>query len=284
MKIVELTDDNVEDYDGIIDEELLADIGREYHKGIIAKEKDSDDIKAGIFWELKNAELEDTDTVSEIIALLKGSVDVSGDLMKVYNEDIVRNSAELSYFEFPELDEERRSVFDKEKYKIAKVESRDIIISVGELAKLPYAKKKPPEYIKCIKEVTVRQFKAGVMTSVLHGRYGLLDDLPFLPMNWFDMELSSCVVTDNKINGFLLVRRERDDLYCVELLFAMQPDANMNLLNMMRYSIRAAIENLSPSDRIILRRHSKATEALVAKLFPEKKGDDVIRGTKEFVL
>ena len=120
------------------------------------------------------------------------------------------------------------------------------------------------------------------MTSVLHGRYGLLDDLPFLPMNWFDTELSSCVITDGAINGLLLVRRITEGLYRVELLFAMQPDANINLLNLMRYTIRAAMKNRSADDVVILRRHSASTVALVKKLFPGRKGDEIIRGEKVY--
>ena len=60
----------------------------------------------------------------------------------------------------------------------------------------------PQEYCDDIKPLSVvssRQFKAGVMTSVFHGRYGLLDDLPFLPMTRYDADISCCIETDDKI-------------------------------------------------------------------------------------
>ena len=49
---------------------------------------------------------------------------------------------------------------------------------------------------------------------------------------------------------------------------------------MIRYSIRAADEFLSMDDRVILRVHNQATGLLIKKLFPNKRGDRVIKGEK----
>lgn len=68
------------------------------------------------------------------------------------------------------------------------------------------------------------------------------------------------------------------DKYRVEPLFAIQPDANMNLLNMIRFSIAAASRSASPEARVLLQRHNKATLQLIKKLFPNKKGDTVVLG------
>ncbi len=80
-----------------------------------------------------------------------------------------------------------------------------------------------------LSEITHRQFKAGIMTCVIHDRYGLLEDLPFLPMTRFDPDLSCCIETDGSVNGFLLVHKITRGPFRVELFFAEQPDANMNL-------------------------------------------------------
>jgi hypothetical protein len=76
--------------------------------------------------------------------------------------------------------------------------------------------KKLPAYIKSLSDITARQYKAAIMTSVFHGRYGLLDDLPFLPMTRFDPDISSCIITDEKVNGLILVHKTMENEYIVE--------------------------------------------------------------------
>ena len=282
MRIIELTDENAAYYEPFLKQEFLANIGREYHSGLVVEKEDSEEVDAAVFWELKNLDDYEKDTVSEILSLSASESEECDELLRVYNKKNRNSATEISYFEFEELDDLRRASFDRDHYRIKHSESRDIMVTVGELSELGIADKKPPRYIRCLGELSTREFKTGIMTSVLHGRYGLQDDLPFLPMDWFDPELSSCVITDDTVNGFLLIHKVKPGLYRVELLHAMQPDANINLLNMIRYSIRAAVKLNSPEDKVILRRNSKATAALVKKLFPEKKGEAVFLGAKEY--
>lgn len=282
MKVIEITDDNAEDYEDFFDKTVLNDVGREYHGGLLIENDRSDGVRAAVFWELKNAEVKGVDTTSEIVDLIATDTDGCEEVLKAFDDKGVFSGVKSSYFEFDELDEDRKEALENDGFKVSKDESRDIYITVGDLRKLTFAKKKPPAYITSLAKVSERQFKTGVMTSVLHGRYGLLDDLPFLPMDWFDKELSSCVITDGAINGLLLISKISEGVYRVELLCAMQPDAQTNLLNLLRYSIRAALINRSLDDVIILRRHSPETEALVKKLFPDKKGAAVIRGEKVY--
>ncbi len=62
----------------------------------------------------------------------------------------------------------------------------------------------------------------------------------------------------------------------------MPPDANINLLYMIRHSIRAASGSCKGEERVVLRRHNEAAEALIRKLFPDKKGDQVMKGEKQY--
>ncbi len=62
--------------------------------------------------------------------------------------------------------------------------------------------------------------------------------------------------------------------------FALQPDANINLLNMIRLSIRQAAMHRSSETGVLLRRHTPAAAALVKKLFPGKSGEPVISGSR----
>ncbi len=279
MKIVDVTEENKEEYEGLIDELTLNNIGREYCRGIAGSNEDSDDLDAAIFWELKNKD-DVAGARSEILYVLAPDEDDGDEILTAYNIRTGYDKVARSFFEFPELGSQEQRALKRKGFEIREGESRDIYVTVRDLASLKFVRKKPPSYIRSLSEITPRQFKAGLMASVLHGRYGLQEDLPFLPMSWYDPDISSCVITDEKINGLLLVHEISRGLFRVELLFAMQPDANYNLLDMMRFSIRAAAKYRSEDDRVLLRRHTQAAESLVGKLFPGKQGEEVIIGEK----
>ena len=66
----------------------------------------------------------------------------------------------------------------------------------------------------------------------------------------------------------------------VELFCAIQPDANIHLLNMMCFAARAVAALETPDLKVILRRHNKASIDLIRKLFPSKKGETVRIGER----
>ena len=119
------------------------------------------------------------------------------------------------------------------------------------------------------------------MNCVYHKRYGLLDDLPFLSKSRYDPDISSCAMVDDKVGGFLLVHMTKSGTYRPELFFAVEPDSSFHLLNMLRFSIRAASEAAGADGVVQVKRYNEATVKLSAKLFPGKKGDTVIRAVKK---
>ncbi len=281
MKIIDITEENKQEYEGLLDEECLRSIGREYYRGIAGNDGSSEGFNSALVWEIKGKEDIGRDTASEILFYKAPDEECGSELLAEYDSSIEFENVVKSSFEFPTLSGSERSSIEKSGYEVKGGESRDVIVTVGELASLPFAAKTPPPYIKSLAEITMRQFKAGLMASVLHERFGLLEDLPFLPMSWYHLDISSCIITDDKINGLLLVHELKEGLFIVELLFAMQPDANINLLNMIRYSIRAADRLCDKNDKVILRRHNKMSEDLIRKLFPYKKGAEVLKGEKD---
>ena len=281
MKIIDITEENIKEYEGLLDEECLRSIGREYYRAIAEKDGTSDGFTSALIWEIKSKEVSERNTVSEILLYKAQDEKCGTELLAEYDARIESEGAVHSSFELPELSGSEQSTFENNGYEVKNAESRDVIVTVGELETLPFVGKTPPPYVTSLSEITVRQFKAGLMASVLHERFGLLEDLPFLPKSWYHPEISSCVITDNKINGLLLVHELASGLFRVELLFAMQPDANINLLHMMRYSIREAARLCDKDTGVILRRHNKMSEELIKKLFPDRKGKAVKKGEKD---
>ena len=281
MNIVDITEENRNEFKGIFDEEVLISIGREYYQGIAGKDELSDETGAALIWELKGRDDEKKDTGSEILAFMAPGEEAGEEILERYRERAEYDSVKRSCFELSGLLNTEQESMENKGFELKEVESRDVLVTVGELSELPFIGKKTPPYIKSLSEITEKQFKAGIMASVIHDRFGLLEDLPFLPMSWYDRDISSCVITDGKINGLLLVHDQISGFLRVELLFAMQPDANINLLHMISHSVNTAAKLRDKNDRVILRRHNKMSLELVKKLFPDKKGEKVMRGKRD---
>ncbi len=146
----------------------------------------------------------------------------------------------------------------------------DVIVSAGELSELPFAKRSTPDYIMSLDDVSERQFKRGIGNCILQKRMGLIDDPMNISKDDFDGEVSSCIITDSRISGFLLTHVESEGLLMVDLLFSSGPEAQSDLLKLMIFSIRAFCDNYPEDAGVILRPHNEATEKLISKLFPEK--------------
>ena len=279
METIRITEDNLDEYEELLPGDIAENIGREYFRGI-ALHKDPDEAaEAALVWEYKNFE-EDKDTEAEINWIYAKNQKVGKELFAEYAGEAGENQVTRSFLEMPEDEASLRKILDACGFEIREQESRDVVVCVGELMELPIAKKRSPSHITAINELMVRQFRKGITNCVFHGRKGILEDLEFLPMSWYDEDVSCCVQNDGKVSGFLLVNRMADSRLMVDFLFALEPDARVNLLQMMRFSIRAAAEKYPEDTEVVLRRHNKMTEALIRELFPGKSGKNVLYGER----
>ena len=274
MTVNEIT----KDYIGWIPEDYIKELSREYYRGMICN--DGRRNESAIIWRLINFEDKEIPTEVEILWVKITDRQTGDGLLEAFEEFVRETDVYRVYFEFSSLGEAETVLFKDHGFFIEKDESIDIRVTVGELLELKIAGKTPPPYVMSLSEIIPRQYKAAVMNSVFHRKYGLLDDLSQLPMDRFDQEVSSCVITDGVVDGLMLVRQAAAGEYIVELLFAMEPDARIKLLNMIRHSIQAAEEVCDKDESVILRRHNAATRNLITKLFPDKKGADVMKGEK----
>ncbi len=65
------------------------------------------------------------------------------------------------------------------------------------------------------------------------------------------------------------------------LLYAVGPNSKLDLVNMIRFTIRSAAEEYDPDTKILIRRHNPSVKALSAKLLPELKGEVAMFGERE---
>ena len=276
MIIREITEQNIEGFIDPVPAEFVNEIRRECVKGL-SGEDEKNKLKAAVIFELRTGE-EDTPAEAEIVWFFASDPSSGEEVLRALPLSPESGGIGRIFFEMKELSPAEEEAFSLAGFSLKRKESRDVLVSVRDLASLSLSKKTPPEYVKPLSEITSRQFKAAVMSSVFHGRYGLLEDLPFLPITRFDPDISCSVLTDDRVNALLLVSGRGTEGFRVELLFALQPDANIHLLNMITYAIRAAVDLGQPGDRVLLRRHNEVAFALVNKLFPGKKGEEAIAG------
>ncbi|MCR5774007.1 MAG: hypothetical protein K6G42_02865 [Lachnospiraceae bacterium] len=282
MSVIEITEENSFQYEGQVPRNFLNDLGRRYHRGMACEAGSIDTPPTMIFWKIINLEDDNVPTEAEILCFTAEDESEGEELLAAFFQETESDGAERVTFELESLSPTEEKLLSGAGFEITEEESRDIRVTIEELSALGFNQREKylPDYIKCLSELSDRQFKAGIMECAFHGMYGLSDDLPFLSMTHYDPYISSCIITDDKVNGFILVNKVMSGEFIVELLFCMPPDASRNLLNMMRFSIREAMELCDMDDTVILRRHNKATYELVKRLFPDKKGDGVLKGGK----
>ncbi len=278
MEIIEIDKKNVDDIGYMIPPDVSENIGRQWYRGLV-----SDNASAGIVWEYKNANDDEADTTSEIVWASGDDKEVLEALLASYHINIMSESAVRSDFEMSKdsRNETLKSALYEDRFKIENLESRDIYVTVGDFSRLKLKKNKTPFYIRPLEEVEYRKFKNGVIDCVFEGKKGLLEDLAWISPDWFDEEISSCVVMDEIVKGFLLIHRTATGILIVELLFSSGIEPRKYLLEMIKFSIRAAIKKYPPDTKILLRRHNSAVQMLVKKMFPDKKGDEVMACSRQ---
>ena len=277
MDIIELNTDNISDYKDIIDQDVAESIGREFYRGIAAKEGDSP--SSALVWEYKN--LEDVaDTEAEIVFIGSGSEETIKELLTEFDDQTSDEDVVFSFFEAENLSEEAGKRFGEDGFAVSKGEGRDIVLKVSDLAFLVPKKKKIPPKIVGLGELMEIQFMQGVTNCLFHGKKGIIEDLEYIEKDWFDEKTSAAVITDGKITGLLLIHRFPSGKLMPVLLTAMGPDASTDLLNMIRFSAEKALENHPRDTTVILRRHNEPVRALVKKLFGEKTGEEAVRGER----
>jgi hypothetical protein len=280
MRTEIITKNNIRDFSDFFDPEEAENIGRDFYRSVAVLEDGA--CRAAVIWELKHSEDDEADTLSRLAWLSAPDEEAGAQLLDEYGEQIAEEEVHLSSFEFPAGIEEK-SFLEAQGFDTRPAEATSIVITVGSLAHLPMLKlKKPvPSYINPISELTMREFNRGIINCIFHSNRELTEDLTTLPVEWFDPDLSCYVESDDVVEGFLLVHKTVTGRLKVELLIDVGPDAQTELLHMVRFSMRKALEMYDSDTPIVISRSFGAARKLTKFLFPEVAGEDVIIGRRE---
>lgn len=278
MEIIELDADNIEDYEDYIDQDIAENIGREFYRGIVATE-DGFSPSGAMVWEYKNME-EDGDTNAEIFFVNSDSEEAIEALLQEFDGQTAGEDVAKSYFEAPGLSDDATRSFSEDGFDVKQVEGRDLIVTVSDLKMLADKARKLPDSVLGLDRVLEVDFMQGMINCSFHGRKGLLEDLNYIEKDWFDETTSCCSVHDGKITGMLLIHAFPSGKLMPVLMSATGPEGKKDILHMVLFAAKNAVEKYDGDTKVIIRRHDQNVTALSAKLFSEQRGEAVVRGNR----
>ena len=281
MEIVEITQYNLSEFAGILPSDMAENIGRACFHAIGITEDGQDTAKAALVWEIRNVEKQNT-AQSELKCFYAKDEASGSPLLEKYSEMIAFSSetVDCSYYEFEGENELISRLMKQSGFEESVKESSKIEIKVAELKKLKLGKKKTPPHILSTNEIRGLKFCQGIANCMFRGKRGLLEDLDTLPEDWFEHDISSCTMTDGRIDGMFLVHKTPSGILRPVLLMCSGPDARENLLYMLKYTAEKTVMHYSDDTLIEVRCLHEYAKALVDNLFPDKHGEEIVYGIR----
>ena len=268
-----ITADNLDQFRDILPADACQDLPRPWHKGLAVG---SGEKVSYLVYELKDMEEEGKDGRSEIRWF--GLADDGSRLLSEFTNELKSLGVVKSTIE---TDVEKKALLSDAGFDIRERESEVISVTVDELTALPFVSRKTPNYVLRLGDISERQFKRGLGNCMIHNKKGLLEDLAFLPMEWFEQDVSSVILTDGKVSGMLLVHQLPSKRLSVDLLFSSTGDVQLDILRMITHSIRAAVDKYPKDTPVLLCRHNSMVHRLTDRLFSDKKGEMVLYGERK---
>lgn len=278
-KIIEIDDENVEEYSEFLDPDMQEQLDRAFFRGIGAVD-DTDQPVGAMVYELENLENSE-DTKSRIRLLNAQNDDIKNEILNAYAEAVKEDEVTESFYE--SADQDMSNYLNSKGFSFGVSEAHDIIVTLDDIKKVAGLLKgrNTPPYIKSLSDISVVQFRKFVKECLFKGRRGLMDDLAYIPKSWFDQDVSACVVTDDQVNGALLVKKSPSGMFFAMLFTAFGADFQKNLALMMTYSAKKIVELYPDGVNVVIRRHNDMVKKLTDKFFAANKGNDVYSGNRK---
>ena len=280
MNIIELTEDNVEEYMEYLSEDVAENIGRTFYSGLVA----TDDLESpvgGIIWRYKNM-LSDSDKESHIEWLQAEDQESFDGLFDKYDREVKQEGIVRSFFCLPAKTSQDLKKMLKERGFTVKLMDGDIITAkLSEIADISaFSKISISDAIMPLRSATQRGFSAAVSRTLVQGHYGTCEDLAYLPRLYFENDVSCYAEIDGQIVGMLLLHRTPSEQLEVVLMHVTGKESVKLLPQMIKQAVESAYESYEPDTRIIINRHDYASLALGERLFPRGFGIPVYEGER----
>lgn len=281
MGVVELTEENIEQFADYLTEDIAENIGRTFYSGLIISD-DQNVSKAGIVWEYKNM-LNDSDKESKIVWLKADDEQSFMDLFEAYGKAIKLEGIVKSSFVLPAKTSKDLKMMLKDKgFTVELMEGDKITARLSEMAKISaFNRITISEAIMPLRSATQRAFSTAISKTLVQGHYGTCEDLAYLPRLYFENDVSCYAEIDGQITGLLLLHKTPSEKLELVLMFASGKESVRLLPQMIKQSLESAYECYEPETEIIIDRHDYASLALGEKLLPSSFGIPVYTGSRE---
>ncbi len=279
MNIIELNQENIDDFRFFFGNDILDNIGRAYYNGLIAAE--GYEIRAGMIWHYTNL---DEDPVSVIEWFETVDNASAEEILSAYSERLKEVDVKHSQIVVPATKtKEEKEILKNAGFAVKLTESDNVIVTLSELSAMPLMKdRKIPKGVTTIGEVTVRQFKECVEKCHSIGRRGVCDDISLLPTTFFERDVSTCYVDANEdVTGLLLFHMLPSGMLSIQIMVCLDQNVGTVLPGMMRKFVEAMEENYPADTQILLNRHDEASLLLSEKLLPRGFGIPVYAGSRD---
>ena len=282
MTIIELNEDNAGKYEDYLTPDVAENLSRQYYKGILVQDETSENLLAGIVFELIGVD-EKTPTEAAIRWLKIDDEAAAENLFASYKEEINSSDVKLSTFVIPVEDSQKAKVALKAAgFKVKLTEGDNIIVTLDELLKLPIMKnRKIPDSISPLNQMTTRIFRQAISKSVMLGRKGVCEDLSNLPLSWFDPDVSCYSEQNGTVDGLLLFHMLPSRMLTIQLMVALSGNAQPIILGMMRKFVISLEETYGSDMKVVLNRHNQSSLELTEKLLPRGFGIPVYKGSRQ---
>lgn len=271
--------DNIDEYSDLVDEDVAENMGRMFFHGLAGHDPDDRSLLSLLIWELKSVE-NIRHTSSELRFIYAADPSFISPLLEKYHEEVMNDKVKKTFFEITSQEPDTEEALSECGFSIKRVESRDIDVTVDECKGLPVAKKDAPPYIQSIDILDNQEFYQGLMNILFRYENPALEDLAYLPRQWYEQTVSCYCETDGKVTGLLLVHACPSGILIPVLFFSVGADYKMNLIEMLRFSIARAAE-IYPGDTVIrIHRRNHDVNVLSEKFFPGRTGRTAVAGER----
>ncbi len=278
--IVELNEDNIASFEGFVPADIADHIGRVFFFGLVAMVHDVP--SCGMVWELLNMR-EHKEKESRILWLKTLDEEAADEMLKRYEGLLYEDGVKTSSYSIPaEPVCPEKEFLEARGFGADLSEGDEIIASLKQIRKIQLLKKtQAGRESKPLSELNQSELEAALSRMEKMGFRGLCDDLIFLPRMYFENEVSSCYVSEDQIQGLLLIHRLPSSRLKIVLLSALGKDYNRILVKLMKRTMDSLSELYPEDTEIIIDRHNLATLALGEKLFPNELGKPFFIGSRK---
>lgn len=275
LEVEKITQDNFIEYEEYFCPDKAENMVRRNCHGLALRKSGGKKCEAALLWEVNGAEAEIMDFYMEDKGAFKEALTEYG---KEASQEGVTNTivkipvgSDISVLE----------AFRETGFQLQEEKSSEVIMQVGELNKSPLAlKRMNMENIAPVGSLSIQQFRRIISNCMACKKPGHMDDLMWLPADWFEPDLSCCILTEEGAKGVFLVHKTVSEKLEVQLMQGFAQALPQDILKMIQYAMISGGENYASETQIVINCCDVDTEALVEKLFHKVADTKVIVGRR----